>query len=109
MEDESVLTMWRADGEQLMPVLVACPDGLYPAKDADGVPIYENTHFQTRLEAWSKIRQEAEAAISIIGRDIGRLKAKLRQAEADAGIAAKRFAQVCENQSHKLGKIEVRV
>jgi hypothetical protein len=59
------MDMWRADQKEWKPILVNCPNGLWPNKDADGKEIYENTHFATREEAMASLWANVEAFISL--------------------------------------------
>ena len=57
--------MWRADMTTWDVVEVACPNGLWPAKDADGVSIFDNTHFPSYEEALTKLTAEAKAYLKL--------------------------------------------
>ncbi|HSX49899.1 MAG TPA: hypothetical protein VLF09_03015 [Cellvibrio sp.] len=91
------VVMFRADEDQQRPVKVSCPNGLWPAQDADGINIYENTHFELESDAWKRIYDNAKAWVSLAGRSVTQAENSLAEARADAGEAAKRFLQVTEN------------
>lgn len=91
------LVMFRADDEKQIPVAVECPNGLWPAYDADGIQIYSNTHYKLESEAWQHIYDNAKAWVSLAGRSVVQAENSLIEARADAGEAAKRFLQVTEN------------
>ncbi len=89
-----VLVMWRADKKQMKPVEVQCPDGLYPALDADGEKIWENTHFKTRAECMECLREGARIGIRWAGEDVADARKRLAEACEKAGKAAEIFAAV---------------
>lgn len=91
------LVMFRADDMSLTPVRVECPNGLWPAHDADGIQIYSNTHFELESDAWRRIYDNAKAWVSMAGRSVTQAEASLIEARIEAGEAAKRFLQVTEN------------
>ena len=91
------LVMFRADDESQTPVRVECPNGLWPAYDADGIQIFSNTHFELESDAWKRIYDNAKAWVSLAGRSVVQAENSLLQARANAGEAAKRFSQVTEN------------
>ncbi len=95
-----VIKMWRADEKQQEPVLVECPNGLYPAKDVDGFTVFENTHFENKEHAWDKLLRESEAWVMHSGCEIPRIEKKLQEAQQDAAEAAKMYAAVRQ----KLGR-----
>jgi hypothetical protein len=71
-----MLQLWRADYNLWKPVLVDCPDGAWPALDAEGIPVRPGTHFETEEQAWDQLRVDVLAwAESTEG--------ALRQAQAD--------------------------
>lgn len=90
------LVMWRADKKQMMPVQVACPDGLFPAHDADGEKIFENTHFKTRAECLARLKGDAEIGVRWAGEDVARCRKALADAFEKAGRAAEIFAALQE-------------
>lgn len=90
------LVMWRADKKQMLPVEVACPDGLFPAHDADGEKIFENTHFKTRAECLTRLKGDAEIGVRWAGEDVARCRKALADAFEKAGRAAEIFAALHE-------------
>ena len=82
-----VMKLWRINVEPAGVVLVECPRGRYPSKDADGHTVYDNTHFSTAAEAWDKVIAETSAGCSLAARDVERARAGLRRAEAGAADA----------------------
>lgn len=89
-------TMWRADKAEMKPIEVECPHGLFPHDDADGVKIYENTHFKTRAECIASLRKDAEISVKWAGEDVTRCQKALSEAYEKAGKAAQRFAAISE-------------
>ena len=66
----------------------------WPGHDADGVQIFDNTHFKTKREAWDKMLRDAEAGVSLTARSVRDMRDKLTKAEADAATAAIDWAAV---------------
>jgi len=91
------MKLWRADTKQLKPVLVVCPHGGYPADDADGISIYNNTHFSTEAEAWDRLKAEADAGVSLAASDISEARSRLDKAHLRAANAVVKFARVRDN------------
>ena len=88
------IVMWRGSDGMTEPVKVECPDGLYPNNDADGMQIFENTHFRTEESAWQNIEDCILAGISLSGSAVEYAQSQLRQAErqaADSTIEYKIF------------------
>lgn len=96
--------MWRADTKQLRAVRVACPNGLYPAKDADGEKIFVNTHYSTESEAWNHLRVHTEISVRWAAEAIEKAQRDLSAAQVRAGEAAIEFAKVMEGLKAKPGK-----
>lgn len=97
--------MWRADKEKWEPVLVACPNGLYPEKDADGISIFENSHFESKALAWEFLLLESEAWVCLSGNDVVRVENTLAQVRSEAAEAAKAYSIVkTKLQKDKGGK-----
>jgi hypothetical protein len=96
MATKQTVMMWRADKKQMMPVNVLCPDGLFPANDADGEKIFENTHFKTRAECLARLRGDAEIGVRWAGEDVARCRKALAEAFEKAGRAAEIFAALQE-------------
>lgn len=90
------LVRWRADKEKWFPVEVECPDGLYPHHDADGVKIFENTHFATRDECLERLRDDARIGVKWAGEEVIRCRLAVTNAYEKAGAAAAIFAAVSE-------------
>ncbi len=59
------MKLWRADTELWEAVEVECPNGGYPGKDAEGIKIFDNTHFETEAAAWKRLEDEAAAGLSL--------------------------------------------
>ena len=83
--------MWRGTSNMTSPIEVACPDGLHPNKDADGISIYENTHFKTEREAWQNIEDNVTAGVSLAGSEVKRAEEMMRLAEKNAADAVKAY------------------
>jgi hypothetical protein len=56
-----MLRLWRADYNLWKPVLVDCPNGAWPALDADEIPVRPGTHFETEEQAWDQLRVDVLA------------------------------------------------
>lgn len=97
MQTVDTLFMFRADDASLTAVKVECPNGLWPAHDADGIQIYSNTHFELESDAWKRIYDNAKARVSLAGRSVINAENSLIEARAESGEAAKRFLLVTEN------------
>lgn len=91
------LKLWRADRKKLRPVLVDCPNGRYPASDADGCTVYDNSHFDTEAAAWGNLRDNLLAHIELVGDRIQQIENQLTEARADAGTAARNYAMFQDN------------
>lgn len=91
------LKMWRAKDGMTKPKLVECPDGLYPANDADGIAIFVNTHFETEDEAWRSIESSVLAHVALAGNFVNRAKQQLKEAQEEAAEAAGNFAEYQRN------------
>lgn len=92
-----VPTLWTVEyGEsEVSLILVECPNGTeYPAKDARGETIYENSHWETWDECVEALASEAGARVSVVGSQVRDAKRRLRAAEKDAGNAAAFFDHV---------------
>jgi len=85
--------MWRINEIDVLPKLVDCPDGLYPESDADGVKIFENTHFVTREEAMKNIEENLLARVVFWGRTVTRREKELEETRKDAADAAAALAK----------------
>lgn len=92
------IVRWRADTKLWKPVEVACPDGLWPARDSDGEKIFDNTHFETENEAWSKLKSEAESYVSMTGNMVKTREEALLKAQIEAAEAAKMFETYIRNR-----------
>ena len=91
------MKLYRAECKDLAPVLVECPDNcrdMLSQNDADGRTIYDNSHFDTEADAWGSLMSDAEAWVSMSGRDIKADKIRLAKAREVAGDAAERFVDV---------------
>lgn len=97
-----VLKMWRVGTKNVLPVLVECPDGLWPNKDAGGVQIYENTHFERREDALEKWNRELLAGIEICGRDVRYYQGKLNEAFEKSGQAAREYVDFMDAERKHL-------
>jgi hypothetical protein len=93
----SELWLYRADADQLKPVWVHCPEGRYPAKDADGQVVYINSHFDTEAAAWKNLLDNSEAGVRLAGSQVKRAKQQLLEANQDAADQAAEFATVRDN------------
>jgi hypothetical protein len=93
------LRLWRADRDAARPILVSCPDGEYPASDADGVKIYENSHFEELEDAWQSLENNAAAGVELVGGTIEGIRNQLRIAERRAADRAVFFSRVRLNRS----------
>ncbi len=85
--------MWRGSDGMIEPVKVECPNGLYPNLDAEGIEIYENTHFHTEEAAWQNIEDCVLAGVSLSGSAVENAQSQLRQAEKQAAESALEFKQ----------------
>lgn len=93
------MKLWRADLDQLKPVLVDCPRGGWPNDDADGHKIFDNTHFATEVAAWDKLIAESSAGVSLAGSRVEECRQKLDHANVLAAQAAVEFARVREHHN----------
>lgn len=93
------LVRWRVDRSVWSPIEVACPDGLWPHSDSTGEKIFENTHFETRGECLSHLKESVAIGVKWAGEEIARCKAALAAAEKKAGDAAEIFSRVLELES----------
>lgn len=93
------LVMWRADTAAGRAVMVECPNGLWPANDADGVPIFENTHFTTQEDAFLKVQADASARIELAARSVSKAEHALQEALREAGEAAKHWSAVMRHSN----------
>ena len=85
--------LYRADTTLLTVVRVECPDGTkYPADDADGETIYDNTHFPTESEAWRRLMSEAQAGVSLAGSRVKDARSRLLDANQYAADQAVEYA-----------------
>lgn len=89
MSESKDLHLWRSDQELCRAVLVHCPDGEYPAKDADGHSIYENTHFKNEDDAWDCLIQNADARVNLAGHFVIRAEKALHDAQVESAEAVK--------------------
>jgi hypothetical protein len=97
MAEKTPLYMWRADMKQLKAVRVACPNGLYPASDANGIPIFENTHYPTAGEAWKHVLGNVTIGVQWAARNLKDAQEQVRKCERAAGVAAIEFEEANEN------------
>ena len=91
------LWLYRADDKLLKPIRVHCPNGRYPAKDADGQVVYINSHFDTEAAAWKSLLDNSQAGVSLAGSQVKRAKQQLLEANQDAAEQAAEFATVRDN------------
>ena len=89
MPSTTSLFLWRADEGQGLAVYVECPDGGYPATDADGVQIYMNSHFGLEEEAWSNLFSNAAARIEAAG-------SQLTEAERVVALSQEKCGRACQ-------------
>jgi hypothetical protein len=85
------MKMWTFTYDPPDVIEVDCPEGLFPAKDSRGEPIYVNTHFPTRYQALDGLRREVSAGVSHAGSEVKQCEAKLMNAHVRAGHAAVAF------------------
>lgn len=85
------MKMYRTCLVQMKPVEVDCPDGGYPAKDANGANIYVNTHFRREIEAWERIQGEALRAVRSEGYTVRAMEEALAEQKDKAAQAAKAY------------------
>ena len=90
--------MWRADTKQWKAVMVDCPKGLYPNDDADGCPIFDNTHYTTAKEAWDSLEAEASAHVTMAARSVEYKRDELARANEEAADASIRWKTFRDNQ-----------
>lgn len=100
-----LVTVWFAGDGVTKPEAVACESPGYPNRDVEGRVMYHNSHFGTEAEAWARIMDNAEAAVSLTGRDVEQARTALRLANRRAGAAAVRFAKVRDNHDAWLNSI----
>lgn len=105
MAEESAKTLWRADPEQFHAVEVECPDGGHPASDADGIPIYGNTHFATEKKAWESLRTEFDAWISLSAASLTSAEKAVRRCQCECGKACQGSATVRGNHARRLATL----
>lgn len=89
------LVLWRDDYDLMRPVRVECPSGGYPASDADGVRICDNTHWPTEEESWESMRREVEAHVCCRASDV-------KNAERGLVLARERAAEACKEMAEYL-------
>jgi hypothetical protein len=90
----SDLWLYRADTDLLRPVRVHCPDGRYPAHDADGKIVYENTHFDSERDAWECLFRNAQAGVSLAGGRVKEARQRVLEANQYAADMAVEFETV---------------
>ena len=66
---------------------VECPNGRWPAVDADGETVFDNSHFNTREEAFAHRLRDAECMILFNARNVADLRQRMRDAEKYAADA----------------------
>ena len=88
-------TYYRPD-EKLRTIVNTSGEG-YPHNDADGIKIFDNSHFATPQEAWDSLLRKVNLRVEVAGRDVEYAKEKLRDDEIKAGEAASAFAAVNQN------------
>ena len=99
---EPPLQLWRADYEQARPAFVDCPNGGYPATDAEGNKIWENSHFATKEDAWNHLETSAAAGVENTGSTIESARHNMRKLELRAADRAVHYARVRENRATEL-------
>ena len=84
------MKLWKARGGDEDPgiIEVECPKGRYPACDADGETIFDNTHFDTEAEAWERLAGDAAAGLSMTTGHVVDLRTRLAKAEREVVDAA---------------------
>jgi SMC interacting uncharacterized protein involved in chromosome segregation len=78
---------------------VECEELRYPLKDSDGDIICNNTHFNTKKEAYQRAIRECTAGISLITREIKELRSReleLQKRLADECIDLERLKEEYE-------------
>lgn len=96
---DTVLQLWQTDLEQLRPVLVDCPDGRYPARDADGYLIFENTHFESEEAAWQRLEKELTSKLYLTGCALIEAEKQTQKRKEDAADIAKAWATFENNRT----------
>lgn len=95
-------TRYRVDVDDPRIIIeVECSESGYPHKDADGHTQYDNTHFDSIDEAKTKAIVEAQAWVSLAGRDVINARLGLRRAEEKAANAAAVFTAV-QDMAHRI-------
>ena len=93
----NMLKLWKYDEEKGTIKQVDCPNGGWPAKDADGVEIFDNTHFDTPERAWTEARDNAEAWVASAGMNVRNAESRLQKQLKEAGEACAAFANYKRN------------
>lgn len=73
---------------------VECPNGRWPAVDADGETVFDNSHFNTREEAFAHRLHDAECVARFRAGQINELRQRLRDGEKRAADAVVYLAAV---------------
>jgi hypothetical protein len=78
--------MWKTakdDQDLTEPIEVEAADPHWPARDAEGQMIFENTHFLDKERAWSYLIANREAHVSLSCMDVETRRHGLKKAEAE--------------------------
>lgn len=97
-EGEKGMKLWRADTSLWKPVEVECPKGGYPESDADGIKIYNNTHFENQKEAWENLEAEVFAGLRLAANHLDECEGALLAAKQEVVASAIRVDQFKRNR-----------
>lgn len=91
-----MVEVWFADTESGRPERTTCDEPGWPRCDAQGRTMFENTHYPTEREAWSRVRADAKAGFQLDAREVLRLRAELARIEKRALDSALRVVSIDE-------------
>jgi hypothetical protein len=75
-------------------------------RDAKGRKVYVNSHYETLEEAWEHLVKDADAQVSLAGRDVDNARQSLNRAYKEAGEACARWRKIRDNmKDHTLALI----
>lgn len=72
---------WFSTDAQPVPTRVWCPKVGFPHVDADGRTQFDNTHFDSELDAWENGQRSVDVGVSLAERDVRSCREALARAE----------------------------
>lgn len=98
--ETGLIQVWKAGATSPEPQTCETPG--WPNVTTCGEKMYVNTHFDTKAEAWERVRSSCEAGLSMAARRVEDAERALSNARTEAAEAAKRWAAYREARDEEV-------